>query len=280
VAAVKKAVAAGILPGDPLHPEALFASGLLKDVLKGHARMFTPPTTAKKSISAPFSLNDFHHLVDTYQRTWSGPPAYKDALVLGGMAIGLGGCLRPGEYLKTNALQRTEALLSLDQIRFHLTDPSIKAPLSGIDFYRLIQRSGPHCLRSIHIQLRCGKTDQNKTGHTVQITDPLCMSLVSQYLSARPFTDDAGQPLTALLIDKSGRIPQQCTAIRFTSYMRKFLTRHGVHNAPDFTLKSLRSGAAESIADGQARAIAIAAKGRWSSFNTPARHYLNRRTSK
>jgi hypothetical protein len=241
-------------------------------------------------------VKDFHLLVSAYQRSLemkvgaTKEPKYLDTLVLAGMAIGLGGGLRPSEYLKAGPTQRIEAILSINQVRFHMQDSPTPVPASALQAIlrgRPLSPIGPapaptgHVrLRSVDIHLRCAKTDQNKRGYSVPIKDPVCVRLIGEYLLARPMADSAGQPLEPFLLDIIDRTPMQCAAIRFTEYMRTFMARHGVSNPHDYSLKSLRSGAVESIADGEARKLAIATKGGWSNFRTPSNRYCNVPSSK
>jgi hypothetical protein len=276
LSAVKKAVETGQLQGDTNDPNALNQSSHIKDLLKGHARTFTAPAVPTKSISAPFTLEDFGRLVSAFRTSLNDRrPSYNDTLTLAVMALALGGGLRPGEYLKTNALQRTDAILSVHQLSFLTAHPS-RAPswLTWSDFRALQTPS----VQSISVYIKCGKTDQTKRGSSIPIIDPLCVSLILDYLKVRPYKDLVGQPFEPLFIDKSSAVPQQCVAVNFTTQMRKFLRRNGVYNPETFTLKSLRSGAVESIAQGKGFAIAseIASKGRWTNFRTPAKYYLNR----
>jgi hypothetical protein len=284
VSAIKKAIENEELPGD-LH--GIHSSTLLRDILKGYARTYTPPPS-DRSISAPFKVDDFKSMVQVYELSClssSGPPRYKDTLVLAGMALGLGGCLRPGEYLKTGPCQRDQAILTIQQLRFHLVNKRI--PLPGEAVQSTLQDNNDFAapdrllLRSAEILLQCSKTDQTKKGYMVPITDPICVRLIAEYLIVRPRIDSAGQTLNPLLLDIIDGLPQHCTAQHFTTYMRDFMSRHGVPRPHDFSLKSLRSGAVESLAKGEARKLKdkVIAKGRWTNFNTPEGSYLNRPTS-
>jgi hypothetical protein len=135
--------------------------------------------------------------------------------------------------------------------------------------------------KSAEILLQCSKTDQTKKGFMVPITDPVCVRLIAEYLAVRPLTDSAGQALGPLLLDITDGTPQHCTAQHFTLYMRDLMSRHGVRHPPNFSLKSLRSGAVESIVKGEARKLRekVMTKGRWTNFGTPEGSYLNRPTS-
>jgi hypothetical protein len=270
----------GALPGDP---HALSKSTLLKDILKGHGRTYTAPPS-DKSISAPFLMDDFKAMVEAYEVSRissSAPPRYKDTLVLAAMAMGLGGCLRPGEYLKTEPSQRPEAILTIQQVRFNLLNQRHPLPASTLQLQLQGDTTlGPNSipLGSVQILLKCGKTDQAKKGEVVTIKDPVCVRLIAAYLCSRPHEDSAGQPLDPFLLDLSYDFPQHITRLDFAVYMRELMDRFGVRYPHSFTAKSLRSGAVESMVKGEARRLRkkVEDKGRWSNFNTPDNNYLSR----
>jgi integrase len=87
-----------------------------------------------------------------------------------------------------------------------------------------------------------------------------------------------GEPIDVLLFEPTEDIPIHYSALRMTKHFRAFLASNGVPNPRDFTPKSLRSGAAQSLLDAGASSIAIQAHGRWSNPNTPVGSYLNRPT--
>jgi hypothetical protein len=62
-------------------------------------------------------------------------------------------------------------------------------------------------------------------------------------------------------------------------HFRAFLSTSGVSNPQDYSLKSLRSGAAQSLLNAGASDIVVRAKGRWTNSSTPLKHYLNRPSS-
>ncbi len=279
LSAVKKAVEEKTLEGVPLND-----SPLIRDVLKGYTRTYSPPSTdanTSRSISAPFTLESFRSAVRAWRRNADGrPPTYDRTLLLAAMSLGLGACLRPGEYLKTNAAQRTEALLPVSQLSFVLHDDPRRQEIPWSDFQlRLSSHTNEQSVARIILHLRCSKTDQTKRGSSVPIDDPLCVSLIVAYLRIRPLVDSVGQTLEALLIDLSSGVPQQYTSLQMTKDMRSFLSAYGFPNAHDFSAKSLRSGAAQSLTDEGAPSFAIQAKGRWKSLKTPISNYLYRPTS-
>lgn len=281
VAAIKKAVTEGTLPGDS---KALLDSPLLKDMLKGHARTFKKPQSSR-SISAPFKNSAFQAMMSEYRRIHNGSlrtRPYMDALVLAAMSLGLGGCLRPNEYLKTNPTQRVEAILTIDHVRLYHVDHGPEAPIPGDAIQDLLNHDafGPG-LKKVEVFLTCSKTDKTKQGEVVTIDDPVFIHHIASYLSLRPRRDAAGQDLEPLLLDIINSVPQQLTNQHFSGYMRTFMARYGVKDVHNYTPKSLRSGAAESISQGAARKLRkkIILKGRWTNFNTPSNSYLNRPSS-
>jgi hypothetical protein len=289
MSALKKALSQGRIRGDPTDPDALSHSELLKDIIKGHERTFVPPEVLRRSISAPFTHDDFADLVKRYRSDvadslFPDNPAQRYDMVLAGMALGLGGCMRPGEYLRTSSTQRPEAILHIQQIRFRLHGHGKDIPATELQEH--LQRGSPigpnlH-ITCVAVTLHCDKTDQTKKGREIGISNPLCINLIASYLLTRPSKDKEGRPLTPFLIDVVDGIPQHCPLYRFTPYMRALMTRHGDKlHADDYSAKSLRSGAAESITMGQARAIAQRVKdtGRWSNLKTPTNHYCGRRRS-
>jgi hypothetical protein len=286
LSAVKKAIASGTLQGDPDDP--LSSSLIIKEVLEGHARTFSPSTpeakTQRKSLSVSFTLEDFKRVYATFKSSPSGEdPSPRDRLLLAALSIGLGGCLRPGEYLRTNDTQRPDAILSISQLSFSITHTAggvtKESLLSWSQFERLmtaVHTPYQWTLKSITLLLRCGKTDQRRRGHEVLIDDPLCVRLIHDYLSKTRAPRYKGDLIEVLLFEPPGGIPIHYSALRMTRHFREFLSISGVTNPKDFTLKSLRSGAAQSLLDAGASDIAVRAKGRWTNSSTPLRHYLNR----
>lgn len=282
LSAVKKAVEEKALCGPSFGD-----SPLIRDILKGHTRTFRPSLSSNssiKSISAPFTLTDFRWAIAAYRKAvGERPPSFDRALLFASMAIGLGGWLRPGEYLKTNAMQRTEALLSVSQLSFEVPKwAEGNSPMKILpwkEFLPFLSDKTPSQLprvQRIFIHLKCSKTDKTKRGSLIRIADPLCVSLLIDYLRIRPLVDPFGQCIEALLVTKSDGAYQQYTAHQMTGEMRTFLSAYGFPNSHDFTLKSLRSGAAQSATDNGASPLTIQSTGRWTNFRTPNKHYLNR----
>jgi integrase len=286
LSAVKKAIASGTLQGEPDDP--LSSSLIIKEVLEGHARTFTPSTpeakTQRKSLSVPFTLEDFKRVYAIFKSSPSGEdPSRRDRLLLAALSIGLGGCLRPGEYLRTNDTQRPEAILSISQLSFSITvtagGVTKESLLSWSHFERLSMTptaAYPWTLKAITLLLRCGKTDQRRRGQEVLIDDPLCVQLIHDYFSKVRVSKYGDDPIEVLLFEPTKGIPIHYSALRMTRHFREFLASNGVANSKDFSLKSLRSGAAQSLLDAGASDIAVRAKGRWTNSTTPLKHYLNR----
>ena len=286
LSAVKKAVATGTLQGD--HEDPISSSIIIKEVLEGHSRAFNPSPpeerTHLKSPSAPFTLEDFKRIYATFKSSLSGAdPSPRDRLLLAALSLGLGGCLRPGEYLRTNDTQRPEAILSVSQLSFSISRSTegilIESPLSWSQFRLLMATSPPPhrwTLKGITLLLRCSKTDQSRRGQEVRIEDPLCVQLIHDYLFKVRVPNYRDDPIEVLLFEPTTGIPIHYSALRMTRHFREFLSSNGIANPHDFTLKSLRSGAAQSLLDGGASDIAVRAKGRWTNSTTPLKHYLNR----
>jgi hypothetical protein len=288
LSAVKRAVIGKSLQADP--EESLSSSPILKEILEGYARTYDPPVpegkSPPKSISAPFTLEQFRRVYDSFKASLQGrDPSPFNRLLLAAVSLGLGGCLRPGEYLRTNESQRPESILSISQLFFTVSNIVNGVTANHeLTWTQLSQRAAirpppyPWAVKSITLHLRCGKTDQRRRGHDVIIDDPLCVQLIIDYLLKVRIDTFMGDPIEVLLFEPTRLIPIHYSALRMSKHFRQFLSSNGVPNPQDFTLKSLRSGAAQSLFDAGASSIAIQALGRWSNPNTPVGSYLNRPT--
>jgi len=295
LSALKNALIRGLIEGDPV---ALSFSKIIKEILEGFSRTYRPSPhmgvdgeSSHKSLSIPFDLSMFARVVAAAEKYYADaylPVSDPDKLIMATIAVGLGGALRPGEYLRTDESQHPDAILTIHHLTF-----SFLTTIGGItstnvskwdDFRYLAHHNRspyPYTLTAINIHLICSKTDQRHRGEDVLITDRLCLRLILQYLrhSFRPGPSGEHNILPLLYIRPSQFRPAiQYSALQATKDFRDLITRFGIKNADEFTLKSLRSGAIESMRQAGASEVEIMLKGRWTNLHTPTSHYLNRPT--
>jgi hypothetical protein len=195
------------------------------------------------------------------------------------MGMGLGGAMRPGEYLITDEYQRHEAILTFAAVSLITTTPPSTIThtvlsLSFIDSSLLRDSYIAKRMRviGISIHLKCSKTDQTRKGTVVVIDTPICIHHIMEYLLLCP---------SPLLPHSPFFLSSQFTslsALVATQSIRKVLKYCHFPSPNDFSLKSLRSGAIQTLCDQNASEMTIAEKGRWTSGQTPRKYYI--RTAK
>jgi hypothetical protein len=205
--------------------------------------------------------------------------SYNDILSLAVMGMGLGGAMRPGEYLITDEYQRHEAILTFAAVSLITTTPPSTIThtvpsLSFIDSSLLRDSYIAKRMRvnGISIHLKCSKTDQTRKGTVVVIDTPICIHHIMEYLLICP---------SPLLPHSPFFLSSQFTslsALVATQWIRKVLKYCHFPSPNDFSLKSLRSGAIHTLCDQNASEMTIAEKGRWTSGQTPRKYYI--RTAK
>jgi hypothetical protein len=258
----------------------------IQAILKGSARTHVKPTGDEApSISAPFTMDHYSRLLSLFYATPRGERKdYNDTLTMAIMGMGLGGCLRPGEYLITNTFQRNEAILTFSAVSIHARrGPSTRA--MRIPSLEFVASQRPHYRgNTLHVDyvsivIKCSKTDQTHMGVTVVIDDPACVQRIMLYLLVCPSKQ---APHTPFFIHSSGLA---VTALQAVNNMRgllrftQFCSLEDFATPEDFTLKSLRSGAVQTLVDSNAGEGAIAARGRWTNITTPLRHYVRTSSS-
>ena len=176
---LKRAVAEGRMVAER---EEIFNGHRILSILRGVARSHVRGTTERelnRSISAPFTVDNFislsAHLGITAR---GGKKQFNDILCLAVMAMGLGGALRPGEYLTTNEVQRQEAILTFAAVTLNIRIPPSTAirfisPLEFISTHRLAYTNKNILIDHISINLKCSKTDQTHLGSVVCIDNPV-----------------------------------------------------------------------------------------------------------
>ncbi len=271
---LKRAVAEGRMASEG---EEIFNGHRILSILKGVARTHVKGTTEKelnRSISAPFTIDNFISLSAHLSATPRGTKKlYGDILCLAVMGMGLGGALRPGEYLTTNEVQRQEAILTFSAVSLNIRIPPTTAIryISPIEFLNSHRRSYTNKgirVESISINLKCSKTDQTHLGSVVIIDNPICISHIMDYLLICPTPLPAHSPF---FLNREGIA---LTALSATNMARSIMFHCDFPSPSDFSLKSLRSGAVQTLVNNNGGEMEIAALGRWTSGQTPRQHYI------
>ncbi len=263
----------------------IFTSHRIQCILQGVARTHVKGSSAgeaNRSISSPFTVANFTSLSSLFFASPRGKKKlYTDILSLAVMGMGLGGAMRPGEYLITNEYQRHEAVLTFSAVSLLTTSPpstiTLTVPsLSFINHSLLRQsyvRKGMSVI-GISIQLKCSKTDQTRKGTVIVIDTPICIHHIMEYLLICPSPLPSHSPF--FLSENFTSL----SALIATHSIRKILKyfHHPMSSYNDFSMKSLRSGAIQTLCDQNASEMTIAEKGRWTSGQTPRKYYI--RTAK
>lgn len=256
----------------------VFLSTRVQDILRGVARTHVKGSSegeASRSISSPFTIDNYTSLYLHFLSTTRGmKKEYDDILTLAVMGMGLGGALRPGEYLITNDTQRQEAILTFAAVSLNVHFPpgTRVQSLPSLDFvglFRADYRGKRFVVDSITVHLKCSKTDQTRMGSYVAIDDPYCISNILEYLMVCGPTPIP--PHSPFFIRRGGLA---LTALQASNNMRGLLRYCEFPLPADYSLKSLRSGAVQTLVDNNAGEMAIAAAGRWTSGQTPRQHYI------
>jgi len=249
----------------------------IKDILQGTAR--THEKSTSRSISAAFSMDHFNRLLALYDATPRGERKdYNDTLTLAIMAMGLGGCLRPSEYLITTVYQPKEAVLTFSAVTLfgrHRGSGTRPVPVPSLQF---VERHRTQPLRSlqvdhISITLKRSKTDQTSYGRTVVINEPICIRRIMAYLIVCPRNQDPSTPFFLFSDMLSVTSMQAVNQIRGLMRSCSFCASDDFVSPDDFTMKSLRSGAVHTLLDNNADGPTVMARGGWTNLQTPLRHY-------
>lgn len=282
LAALKRALNERLITGNI----AITNTTRIQSILRGSARTHIKPTgDDAPSISAPFTVDHYQRLLSLfYALPKTDKGEYNDTLYLAIMGMGLGGCLRPGEYLTTNIVQRGEAILTFSSVFIHgRRAPATRATripsLEFVTSYRHHYRQKSINVDYISLTIRCSKTDQTHMGVTVVVDDPHCVKQIMKYILQCPSHQTGETPFFLHFSSLAVTALQAVNGIRGILRRTQFCSPDDFSTPDDFTLKSLRSGAVQTLVDNNAGEGAIAARGRWTNITTPLRHYVRRASS-
>jgi len=280
LAGLKRAIGDGIIKGSP----NVTSGVVIHDILKGVARSYVKPPE-KTTGGAPFTMGHFHHLRTLYGNVTRNEQhqSYDDLLVFAIMGAGLGGCLRPGEYLTTGVLQADKAILTFDDVsiryRWRNVPTARLLRISSLDFMSSRRRHyerGEMKVDCIQLRIKHSKTDQTGIGITVTISDEWCVYDIMDYLL---YCEGAQSKDTPFFLHEDSRAVHTGYATKIIhDVLRRcsFVVEDEFDSPDDFTLRCLRSGAAQTLADKGGSDVEIMRLGRWRQFNTALTHYFDK----
>jgi hypothetical protein len=164
------------------------------------------------------------------------PRSYEDRLFLAAAATGIGGLLRPSEFLCVGPTQRVEAKLLIGDLKFYSSLGS-EQELSILHAVRNISKVH-HCI----LRLKCSKTDQGKLGADVMLANKV-VEVLLDYLRSHPNTSNRNNMLFV------HRDNSNLTKNELVAKMRHHLRTLGMSEdrIKRFKGQSFRKGGAQSI---------------------------------